>query len=482
MAGVRTRRDAAKLPDWDPVLLWYARGVAEMRNRRIDDPTSWRYQAAIHDYVPSGDPLSTPGDVLPSAADQRRFWRQCQHNTWFFLPWHRMYLAYFEQIVAAAVVALGGPADWALPYWNYSDATNSNARRIPAAFRAERLPDGSPNPLRVRARNPGVNDGGIIADDFDVDIAECLREPSYIAQATGGNPGFGGPRTLFNHSGGVVGKLEITPHGSMHVTVGGWMGRFHTAGLDPLFWCHHANIDRLWSVWVGRPGSLGNPTDAQWLTGVAFEFHDAAGNIISHTSSQVVDTTADPLRYEYDDVSDPIGGLESVRRRRRAMGRVPEMVGATEGPIVLTGRPVEAEMPVTAPTGPAREGLESATPQQIHLNIENVRGTGDPIRYAVYLNLPAGADPEQHPDHFAGTLPMFGVAEATSEDRDHPASGLQYALDITETVQRLRERAVWDPNNVRITFVPKRPAAGLESARAAPAAPIEIGRVSLYLS
>ena len=43
----------------------------------------------------------------------------CQHQGWFFLPWHRMYLYFFERIVRAAVVEAGGPADFALPYWNY---------------------------------------------------------------------------------------------------------------------------------------------------------------------------------------------------------------------------------------------------------------------------------------------------------------------------------------------------------------------------
>ena len=34
-----------------------------------------------------------------------------------------MYLGYLEKIVAATVAQLGGPQDWALPYWNYSSAT-----------------------------------------------------------------------------------------------------------------------------------------------------------------------------------------------------------------------------------------------------------------------------------------------------------------------------------------------------------------------
>src|SRR5689334_14394381 len=115
--AVRERKDVWKLADWDPILVWYAKGIRAMQTRPVTDPTSWRYQAAIHDYDPNDDPLAVPGEALPSASEQDQFWAQCQHFSWFFLSWHRMYLLYFEQIVAKAVSGLGGPADWALPYW-----------------------------------------------------------------------------------------------------------------------------------------------------------------------------------------------------------------------------------------------------------------------------------------------------------------------------------------------------------------------------
>ena len=76
--------------EWHPDLLWYARAITEMKKRPIADPTSWRYQAAIHDYVRQFDPLAAPSDVLPSTAERQKFWGQCQHFSWFFLSWHRM--------------------------------------------------------------------------------------------------------------------------------------------------------------------------------------------------------------------------------------------------------------------------------------------------------------------------------------------------------------------------------------------------------
>ena len=140
---MRTRKDAWKIPATDQTLVWYAKAIAEMKKRPITDPTSWRYQAAVHDYVSGDDPLATHGEALPTPSDQQTFWARCQHGSWFFLPWHRAYLFYFEHILRQIIQKLGGPSDWALPYWNYSDPSNSSARCLPPLFWAPKLPDGT---------------------------------------------------------------------------------------------------------------------------------------------------------------------------------------------------------------------------------------------------------------------------------------------------------------------------------------------------
>src|ERR687896_2285569 len=87
---------------FDPVTLAYANAVNVMQGRPADDPTSWAFQCAIH------GAYAAP----PPGAE----WNMCQHQSWFFLPWHRMYLYFFERIVRAAVAEAGGPEDFALPY------------------------------------------------------------------------------------------------------------------------------------------------------------------------------------------------------------------------------------------------------------------------------------------------------------------------------------------------------------------------------
>ena len=490
---------AAPGTPWDPTVEWYARAVRAMQARPIKSPTSWKYQAAIHEYENGTAPNTEPLNTLPSSTERARFWTQCQHNSWFFLPWHRIYLAYFEQIVAATVAGLGGPGDWALPYWNYSDLSKPQTRSLPPAFFLAKLPDGSPNPLLVPGRRPGANTGQIIANATHVDLSVCLADPEFTGQP-GGNPGFGGPKTTFNHGGGFpFGKVEGTPHGSMHVRVGGFMGAFNSAGLDPLFWLHHCNIDRLWEVWRKISPTHKDPVDAAWLS-QSFEFHDANGVVVAQMPSQFQSIKTAPLPYDYDDVSSPIAApvgpaaapIAAAAGVTVTSQKIPEMVGATSAPVVLSGKPATVQIAVDTPVGPAAAAagvaLAPATnpDAQLYLNIENVTGSGEAESYQVYVNVPSGDDPHTHPELFAGLLPMFGLKEASRAGGNHPGDGLHYSLGIGHIARHLQAQGRWDPADLRLTFVPdvttEEPAIAAGNVALAPAQPIRVGRVSLYVA
>jgi tyrosinase len=165
-----------------------------------------------------------PGESLPDAIAFRREDRdQCQHQTWYFLPWHRGYLRAFERIVAAAIVQLGGPADWALPYC-YNDESNRNRLDLPPAFGSQTWPDGGTNPLFVVARYGSTGQSGapIKLDPRSVSLDDAFLGNSFVGTQIGGSPGFGGGRTPFKHSGrGDEGLLEQSPHDNVHGDIGG---------------------------------------------------------------------------------------------------------------------------------------------------------------------------------------------------------------------------------------------------------------------
>jgi tyrosinase len=478
-AAVRTRKNVATLGKPGDELDWYAKAVAELRRRPVTDPTSWRYLAAVHGYPgPAKDPFASAGEALPSAAEQRQFWNQCQHQTWFFLPWHRGYLTCFEEIVADAVVKLGGPPGWALPYWNYSDAANPEARALPAAFLSRSDAQGGTNPLWSPGRNLKASAELLPAGDVDLDALLHVR---FGGSARGGDPGFGGPATEFSHFGGVNGRLENLPHNVIHDDVGGLMSDPDTAALDPIFWLHHSNIDRLWQVWALR-GSDSDPISAGWLTGITFLLHDATGAVVKFDASQMRDPTTVRHGYRYDDVSDPIARVPTAAASAAALARLrtapqsPVLVGASPTAIALSGPSTSVRVAFDRPSRLAAIArLAGARPVRAFLNLENITGTGLHGSYEVYIDAPS-TDPTAagRPPLLAGHLSTFGVHKASLPSGPHAGSGITSVLEISPLIEQLDRERGWDGAHLDLTFVRK------GSARAAGPGGPQIGRVSVY--
>ncbi len=454
----RIRKSVYHLAPNDQTLLWYGRAIEAMRARPDSDPKSWTYQARIH--ALQGDP--------PAA--QNRFWKKCQHRTSYFLPWHRMYLLHFERIVASEVTRLGGPANWALPYWNYSERRDSPSdpdfRAIPPAFRSPTLPGGGTNHLYVAQRGPGVNNGDPLANQW-----LQLRQSLAGAPDTSLTGFFGQPQANHN-SLGDPGTLEQNIHNGVHVGVGGqqnppgWMSHPITAGFDPIFWLHHCNIDRLWAVWLRRPGNR-NLTTAYWLTGVTFYFNDASGNQVGMRTRDVIDLAAPALDYGYDDLTDPFpppvspGGFVDTQVTMPPI----ELVGATTAPITL-GKAVET-IDVPTPVSPqafrvaaggfvAPDAKTSDLVEQVTLQLEGVRSSAPAPVYDLYVNVP-DADPSAHDDRYVGRATFFGIDEASDPAGPHGGGGQNMAFDITELYHRLAETGEIAPDNLRVSFVPVEP-------------------------
>jgi tyrosinase len=517
----RVRRDVRGLgAGWNDTLLWYARAVSTLQSRPLTDSTSWRFLAAIHGMHPTVwrqfgvIQANTPA---PPAAVQRRFWNQCQHQSWYFLPWHRGYLAAFEEIVRAAIVAAGGPDDWALPYWNYSDSTQPNARTMPDAFDLATLPDGSDNPLRVERRF-GDGTTPIELDPSFVELT-ALQDDVFPGGDSDIPPGFGGPETVFHHgpeSETTNGGLESLPHNVIHSVIGGvapggdpndWhdlglMSMPITAALDPIFWLHHSNIDRLWNVWLRDAQEPHvNPNQPTWLDGPAdrqFVMPRSNQGEWTFTAREMLDTTAPSLDYRYDDETPPVVERRAERRMKRlgarvdaagrtreredvavGSGKTPELIGASDGPVRVTGSTGAAIRLDPSSTQALRGNLERASaaarpraePARVFLKLEGIRGTSDAAIYHVYIGLPPNADPAGYRDRLAGTVSLFGVSAASDPNGPAAGSGINQVLEITEIVDALHLSGD-DLNRLDLRFVP--------ATAAGAGANFSIGRLSVF--
>jgi tyrosinase len=452
---------------WHPATLAYALAVREMQARPAHDPTSWTYQAAIH------------GTLATAAASPRTPSNQCQHATWYFLPWHRMYLHRFEQIVREIAAALPTPvADWTVPYWDYSSGAPGNA--LPPAFRAANLPDGSANPLFVRERRPSVNAGHPLPAAV-TDTSAAMAERVFSASLVGPTTGFGGPRTGWTHQGPAFGTLEAQPHGPIHVWVGagsGLMADPATAALDPIFWLHHSNIDRLWAAWNAGGGA--NATASAWLKR-SFRLPAPTGKIATMRVSATLSTEA--LGYDYD----PAPGGPALAGALPAMPQPgpPSLVGANDAAVMLTGGPQSVTFGIREP--PEARGIApgAGPSRRTYLNVSGIVADENPgLVYGVYLNLPPGSVPDDA--HLAGIVSFFGVAQspsaagrATGPDRHD----MRYAFDITDLVGRLRDAGEWG-GQVHVTFAPIESGHDADAGLAAEAArrPVRIGTVSVHVA
>jgi len=498
---VRVRGDVWKSGGgWSEPLLWYARAIKELSRLPASDPLSWRYLAAMHGFDEQAwrdAGYLRPGDALPDMGERKVFWDQCQHQSWYFLPWHRGYLAAFEHIVRDAIMRLGGPADWALPYWNYFG--KGGASKLPPCFTDSSWPDGGPNPLKV-ARRFGTK------ADLDYINLDSLRASRFESAAAGGHPGFGGPVTAFQHYGNYNGQLESNPHNKVHTMIGGRSGQVaglmsdpDTAGLDPIFWLHHANIDRLWEVWLLRDPHHGNPSTETWLHGPAdrsFAAWRADRSSYTFTASEMLDTRSPRLGYTYDDLSDPLPGsgrmFNRLKRLNLATARIAhslevpmtkpqvELIAASGATIELGANPVEARLQVDRP-GVARTfsslralasdaGLDGAPlhePDRVFLNLENIRGNYNAALYRVYVGVP-----QQGNDHYVGAVSMFGVAKASDPARGHGGNGITEVIEITDAIDALHLRGVDDLRELRVRLEP--------AMEVHEGDQLSVGRISVY--
>ena len=242
------------------MLAKYARAVEIMRTLPDYDQHSWNwwwythwvkgFPAALWDL--SEKKKAEVIATLPKEyqADAAAVWNGCQahpynpsnpeqYQQWFFLPWHRLMLAQFEGVIREVL----HDEDFTLPYWNPITG-NPDDLIVPAVFRQP----GSPlyNGTRWFWVNGGERIDTLYRDWINLD---ALNEKFYINSPTG-NLGFN-PR------------LDQNPHFFTHFALGGDMAEFSTVGGDPIFYLHHANIDRLWESW-NRLGNT-NPTDPNYL-------------------------------------------------------------------------------------------------------------------------------------------------------------------------------------------------------------------------
>jgi len=179
------------------------------------------------------------------------------HYTPEFLPWHRWFIWNFEKVLQQAT----GKCIY-IPYWDWerdaewewdSDVMHpdtfgtwgetSNVNGRPCVN--DGIADYRDSPF---ARSLGIDDGplGCVEREFlqgfsftgEAQMLAMITNYDQYADTSRGNNAVNGFRI----------EYENGPHMLVHGIIGGHM-ETNWSPADPVFWIHHSNIDRLWTLW-----------------------------------------------------------------------------------------------------------------------------------------------------------------------------------------------------------------------------------------
>lgn len=375
---------------------------------------SLRYWANMHSYIGSGcspSGLSLQGMSGLSAqskqtADENATWCTCQHspqggNNLQFLTWHRMYLYYFEKVLQAAA----GDPKLRLPYWDYE-----TDRHIPDAYRTATYVNSNgqtvSNPLYVPNRQSTLAGGGQLS--------------TAVVSTTGAMPATA--YSAFNAA------LEQTPHGAVHCATGvancpsGYMGFVPSAGNDPIFFSHHANIDRLYECWVKVDPAHRLPSGA--TLNATFNFIDGAGNLVTRKVADMV--TTQQLGYGYA----AGGGCPPTIRPPVILRQEPIRVIDIAGPVEL--KPGVTAVPVQIPVLAAGRTESAGGPSNATLVIDGVAFDQAPgVMFEVSLQ---GPDGRRAP---VGVINFFNRTAPQHSGMEGPPAADRKTFDATAAVRAL---------------------------------------------
>jgi hypothetical protein len=255
--------------------------------------------------------------------------------------------------------------------------------------------------------------------------------------------------------------LESQPHDNVHGALGGPSGNGFMVSflspVDPVFFLHHANLDRLWDVWTRRQTALGRPTLPQGTSLAAWSnerflfFSDENGQPVSQTGSG---DYATPSVFEYD--YSPGSGEDQVPASAPAVTS-----GAPAASRQFSARIADAAIGGRAPAGGMAEvpvaalragGSDVVVPvAEVSLDLSHA----DEGRRFRVLVTPAGSERAIE----AGAITVFG---------HHARTGpITFTVPLPEQVARVA-RTARGSVALDIRVVPARRTAGAPVARSAP--------------
>ena len=414
------------------------KAIAKMKSFDNSPPNSadfrrsWKYWANIHGYLGPNSKFGTvasqtdrlnklqlsqflpylvgttdkPGlqDQTPPDAIANAVWSTCQHSPsgqqLNFFGWHRMYLYYFERVLRWAA----NDPTLTLPYWDY---TNPAQTPLPDAFQDPK------SPLYDWRRSEALNEGLAALNPLVTDIDGPLSTDKIFLQ--------------------YEGDIERGVHGNVHCSVGqtcpiALMGLVGVAANDPIFYEHHANIDRMWSCWQhAHP----NEQPGDWQN-QEFSFVDETGAKITRQVKDFLNTQALGYVYDNENKCTRIPPTQIAVAQAGAPEQALAALVRTAGPVPLN--PTTTSVDISIP-GPRLQELAGSASRHTTLVLQDVSSLSDP---GALLSVFVARRDTPNARQYVGTINWFGVFDPMEGMPHEGRVARTFRYDITRQLQALR--------------------------------------------
>ena len=422
----------------------YNRTVELMKALPADDPRNFTQQANVHcAYCDAAyEQVGFPNIEIQV------------HNSWLFFPFHRWYLYFYERILGKLI----DDPTFALPFWNWDAPTGM---QLPSIYADPR------SPLYDQLRNKNHQPPTLVDLDFNGTERPTSISANLIIMyrqmvSNGSSPRLflGRPYRAGDAPDPGAGSLENIPHNTVHLWTGDNtqpnfedMGTFYSAARDPIFYAHHANIDRLWSIWKTLGGRRQDFTDRDWLD-AAFLFYDENAQLVRVKVRDCVDTRK--LHYDYQNIDIPwLSTRPTPRRppvsRKSALNRIGVPVAKAAGGVPKVKFPVKLDKVVKTlvarPKKSKRSKKEKEEEDEI-LVIDGIEFDKDvPIKFDVFVNDEDHALSGPDKSEFAGSY-----VSVPHKHKSNKRIKTCLSLGLTDLLEDLDAE---DDETIVVTMVPR---------------------------
>lgn len=475
-----------------------AQGAAKYTRYNVTSPPG---QAMLQSYAVAIEKML----ALPPT-DARNWFRNafthtldCPHGNWWFFVWHRGYVGWFERTIRE----LSGNPRFALPYWDWTQLP-----QIPEAmFNSVLTPtDAAFNPYISsydtfynymnpaltafwNSRTPGQVHELTLRGYTSLDVlwGQIKSNPMYATTQNARylsrqNPHLDpkttamcaidtilkglSPTTFIPFNSGKTTShtlpptgstqfsiLEGQPHNNIHNNIGGVNNvppsdfgymQDNLSPTDPIFFLHHANMDRLWDVWTRKQQQRGLPTLpvgpelAQWSKEPFLFYIDAQGNPVSANKAGDY-ATINGFDYDYE----PGSGDEVITQPLVALAAPPRarFTGKMKGQTASVAVPA-------ALLKQAAEGKQGRT-LVVQVTLPHPSGPGAPRNFDVLVNAPPGVTSvDADSPYYAGTIAFFG-------HMPHMGMDATFNVPLTKVLGTLKAQNKLGAGQLHIRVVPQ---------------------------